>query len=355
VTRGRVKTGVPTPVTNGNDSPSRWGYLAAILASALGHIALIIVLFVILPEFFKAPTPPPAYTVKIVDSLPAGDLGTHLPRLGTEQKAPHQKRDTSQETKPTPPPQQPSEEDSTAIVLNTIHKSPTPTPTPTPSETSTPSPAPQPTATATPTPRPKRTPRQTPAPKPTSTPRRSEHHKPKPTPAPELVRVQPTPNVRQKLEKVREQLLAEHLRQMKKHVGENEADQTSRARNGGPAVAKATSEGSGYGVGSGSGSLGIQQDTEFLLYYEEVQKKIKEAFTFPRTDPNLNATVTFGINPDGSLNSARVTASSKDPLFDDAVVRAIRRAAPFSPPPARYSQQFAQGVEAVFKLGELSS
>jgi TonB family protein len=86
-----------------------------------------------------------------------------------------------------------------------------------------------------------------------------------------------------------------------------------------------------------------------------VQKKIKEAWSFAGNNPNLNATVTFGINPDGSLNSVRVTVSSRDPSFDDSVVRAIRRAAPFSAPPAKYSPQFAQGVEAAFKLGELSS
>jgi colicin import membrane protein len=160
--------------------------------------------------------------------------------------------------------------------------------------------------------------------------------------------------MQQKLEKVREQLLAEHLKQMKaRHTAELNA--TKPNSGGGPVIASAETSGKGYGVGAGSGSAGIQQDPEFLLYYQAVQKKIKEAWSFAGNNPNLNATVTFGINPDGSLNSVRVTVSSRDPSFDDSVIRAIRRAAPFSAPPTKYNQQFAQGIEAVFKLGDLSS
>ena len=103
----------------------------------------------------------------------------------------------------------------------------------------------------------------------------------------------------------------------------------------------------------GHGSMGIQQDAGFLLYYQEVQKKIRAAWSFAGDNPDLTATVTFGINPDGSLNSIRVTASSRDPSFDDSVVRAIRRAAPFPPTPDKYRAQFADGLPAIFKLGDL--
>ena len=148
-------------------------------------------------------------------------------------------------------------------------------------------------------------------------------------------------------------MLAEHLKEIK----EREAERNGRRRNsgGGPVLADRETTGKGYGVGPGSGSAGIQQDPEFLLYYHDVQKKIKDAWSFAGSNPNLTATVTFGINPDGSLNSVRVVTSSRDLAFDDSVVRAIRRAAPFAPPPGKYRSQFAQGVEAEFKLGELSS
>ncbi len=165
---------------------------------------------------------------------------------------------------------------------------------------------------------------------------------------------EPTPGIKQKLDKVREQLLAEHLKDLKSANGrEADAHGTSAARGGGPVAASVASAGKGYGIGPGSGSAGIQQDAGFLLYYQEVQKRIRAAWSFAGDNPTLTATVTFGINPDGSLNSIRVTESSRDPSFDDSVVRAIRRAAPFPPTPEKYRSQFAEGLPAIFKLGDL--
>jgi len=71
---------------NGERQP-RLGYIAAILISALGHIAIFALVFFIAPMYLKAPeAAPPAYTVKIVDDIPAGDLGTHLPRINRNRK-----------------------------------------------------------------------------------------------------------------------------------------------------------------------------------------------------------------------------------------------------------------------------
>ena len=70
------------PDHSADEQPSRIGYFAAIFASALGHAALFAFVFFIAPRFLHpAEAAPPAYTVKIVDNLPAGDLGTHLPRI----------------------------------------------------------------------------------------------------------------------------------------------------------------------------------------------------------------------------------------------------------------------------------
>ena len=67
---------------NGDENPSRLGYFAAIFVSALGHVAIFALVFFIAPRFLHPDeAAPPAYTVKIVDNIPAGDLGTHLPRI----------------------------------------------------------------------------------------------------------------------------------------------------------------------------------------------------------------------------------------------------------------------------------
>src|SRR5438309_1837810 len=106
------------------------GYLLAIAVSAIGHAITFYLVFFFLPGWLKPAAAPPAYTVKIVDAIPAGDLGTHLPRLSRQHK--HQ---------PTPPPPQetpkaaapatpepPTDEDKNTIALNTMHQTPTPTP-----------------------------------------------------------------------------------------------------------------------------------------------------------------------------------------------------------------------------------
>lgn len=391
---------VAAPDPRKADRPARWGYAAAILVSAAVHLGIGWFVIFVLPGLWRQDfTQPPAYTVKVVDNIPAGDLGTRLPPLDDErqeqQKEEKPPEEHHEEPKPpevkaeAKPPAPPVENDKNAIALNVtpvptpaIKPTPTPTPTPTPEETpaSTPMPAvvatiaptPEetPAPTPSPTPHPKRTPRPrpkpTPRPTPRATPRPRPRATPKPTPAtvrkhPPSVMVanaKPTPSVKQKIEELHRKLLEAHLKEVEREEAEKAAAQRAEAnaeRGSGPVVASHATEGSGYGVGPGKGSAGIEEDTEFLLYYKDVQEKIKESWSFPGGSNDLTAIVTFGINPDGTLNGIRVNSSSNDPAFDDSVVRAIKRAAPFLPPPPKYQREFSAGVEATFKLGEMKS
>ena len=122
----------------------------------------------------------------------------------------------------------------------------------------------------------------------------------------------------------------------------------------GPVASNANSEGSGYGVGSGTGSMGKLEDLQYLLYFRTVQQKVKDAWTFPGGSNDLKADVEFSIGADGTLNGVKIAKSSGDSAFDESVLRAIRRAAPFPPPPDRYRAQFSD-VVSTFKLGELKS
>lgn len=321
---------------------------------------------VILPAYFRRPnTSAPGYTVKIVDNIPAGDLGTHLPRLTQDRHTehPHPER-RAERPKPAveqhkPPPLAP-DNDKTVIALNTGH-TPTPTPTPEPTVEPTPEPTAEPTLALTPKPRRKPTPRPTPRhtpeprhhrarPTPTPEPRRGAHSRPKPH---EVLRAhaEPTPGVKEQLAALRENLLKEHLaeRAAAEKAGSKEPS------DGGPVLANVPRAGEGYGVGTGKGSMGIQQDPQFLLYYQTVQDRIKKAWNYVGGSGDLTTSVTFAIGPDGSLTGVKLTQSSRDPSFDDSVLRAIRRAAPFPPPPEKYRPEFGQGVDADFKLGELKS
>jgi TonB family protein len=351
---------VAAPGLSRDDHRSRSGYVIAIVVSAIAHVGVVLFVLFVVPRLLASETPAPmSYSVKIVDSIPAGDPGTRLPAINGEVPPPPERHVAKPE--PTPPPEKPQPtpppaNDENAIALNTMTRTPTPTPPPTPVET----PAPTPSAT----PRPRRTPRPTPRPTPKATPKPSPkpHLKrtPKPTPTPiAMVKAETTPSVTRALEKVRQQLMAEHLKALKeqakaeeesaKHAKESEDSGT------GPMVADRERPGEGRGVGPGKGSAGMLQDPGFVMYYQDVQDRIRKAWSFAGGSPDLSATVTFGINPDGSLSSLKVTQRSGDPAFDDSVARAIRAAAPFGAPPEKYRNAFAGGVPAIFKLSELQS
>lgn len=350
------------PGLSRDDRRSRSGYVIAIIVSAIAHLGVVIFVLFVVPRLFASDTPAPlSYTVKIVDSIPAGDLGTRLPAINGELPPPPERHAAKPEPTPPPLPEKPLPtpppvNDENAIALNTMTRTPTPTPPPTPVET----PAPTPSAT----PRPHRTPRPTPRPTPEATPKPTLKARvkrpPKPTPTPiAMVKAEPTPNVARALEKVRQQLMAEHLKALKE-AAKAEDESARRARPSedsgtGPVVADRERAGKGMGVGPGNGSAGMLKDPLFVIYFQEVQDRITKAFSFPGGDPDLTATVSFGINPDGSLNSLKLRESSRDPTFDDSVRRAIRAAAPFGPPPEKYREAFAGGVSASFKLSELES
>ena len=147
---------------------------------------------------------------------------------------------------------------------------------------------------------------------------------------------------------MREQLLKEHLAQLartRRASPEREATtpatmmkpkakrrprrHTASAAAAGPVAANAASNGRGYGVGPGTGSVGILKDPEFLLYYQKVQERIKDAWSFSSGNKELTTTVSFAIGPDGKLTGIEVARSSNNASFDESVKRAIRRAAPF--------------------------
>ncbi len=361
------------PNLDGRDRSSRLGYAGAIILSALGHAVFFALVLVILPAYFRHPdTTPPGYTVKIVDNIPAGDLGTHLPRLTQDQPHPEhraeQHKPVVEQHKPPPPPPVPPDTAKTVIAFN-MGASPTPTPTPEPTPEPTEEPTPEPTAEPTLAPTPKPThaptpkPRHKPTPRPTPEPRH-RHTRPTPTPVPKhgahsrpkrnevaIARAEPTPSVKEQLAALRENLLKEHLAAR----AAAEKARSEGPEGGGPVVASAPREGEGYGVGTGKGSMGIQQDPQFLLYYQTVQDRIKKAWNYVGGNGDLTTSVTFAIGPDGSLTGVKLTQSSRDPAFDDSVIRAIRRAAPFPPPPEKYRPEFGEGVDADFKLGELKS
>jgi periplasmic protein TonB len=359
---------------SGDEQPSRLGYIAAILISALGHAAIFALFFFVAPMYLKAPeAAPPAYTVKIVDDIPAGDLGTHLPRINRShnQKEPKEEKPPEVKTEEPKPSELAPDSDKNAIALNTIMKpTDTPTPEPTPEPTVEPSPEPTLAPTAEPTPEPteraKPSPKASHTPKPKPSPKSSAQpakRSPKSAPSVMVAKAEETPSVEDRLAVIKRKLLEEHLKNQKKEMAaEDEGDDEDTGeetptgpKGGGPVAGKVASAGRGMGIGPGTGSAGIQQDLDFLLYYQTVQEQIKKAWSFYGGSNDLTATVDFSIGPDGALTAVKIGKSSNDSAFDDSVIRAIRRAAPFPAPPDKYRDRFSAGIEALFQLGELKS
>jgi protein TonB len=352
---------------NGDEQPSRIGYFAAIFVSALGHAALFAIVFFIAPRFLHPEdAAPPAYTVKIVDSIPAGDLGTHLPRINRrpadEAKAVAPKPEESKVKTEPPKTELALNDDKNALKIN-AKPSDVPTATPTPEPTIEPTVVPTLAPTPEPTPQPTAQPTKRAKPKPT--PEKALRNRPKPESTVAKAKIASTPGVEQRLAMLRQRLLAEHVKELAKNTPpeDEEEDEDSGSGDatpagpagGGPVVADKATEGAGYGVGAGKGSLGILQDPEFILYYKTVQEQIKKSWTFTGGSNDLTATVNFAIGPDGALTAVKIGTSSNDSSFDDSVIRAIRRAAPFPAPPEKFRDQFSSGIKALFQLGELKS
>jgi len=94
----------------------------------------------------------------------------------------------------------------------------------------------------------------------------------------------------------------------------------------------------GGSIGEGGG--GVTRGVEFILYTQQLQRRVQESWIVAEKKPGLVASVSFKIQPDGDIQEVELTHSSGDSAFDQSVVRAIRKAAPFPPPPQSYAQEF---------------
>lgn len=95
------------------------------------------------------------------------------------------------------------------------------------------------------------------------------------------------------------------------------------------------------GGAPGEGGGGVARGIEFIMYTQQLQRQVQASWIVTEKRPGLAASVSFKIQPDGDIQEVELTQSSGDGVFDQSVVRAIRKAAPFPPPPRSYSEEFA--------------
>ncbi|HUM12802.1 MAG TPA: energy transducer TonB [Myxococcaceae bacterium] len=90
-------------------------------------------------------------------------------------------------------------------------------------------------------------------------------------------------------------------------------------------------------------------------YYARLKSQITRFYDVSQTIPDserirLTAQVAVVISPAGQLEKARLAKSSGNDLFDSAVMAAVKRAAPFAPPPTHLRDALSKyGVVLQFR------
>ncbi len=92
--------------------------------------------------------------------------------------------------------------------------------------------------------------------------------------------------------------------------------------------------------GSGSGGGDQVVGAEFLIYYNILMSRIRQAWLWVGHDDELAVSVRFVITPEGQIQGVRIDQSSGNSAYDASVLKAIHDANPLPPPPPAYLADF---------------
>lgn len=146
---------------------------------------------------------------------------------------------------------------------------------------------------------------------------------------------------------LREKLIQSAMERVRDRAESGQKKGQEAAINSGPA------EGEGAAaIGSGGSGGGIVKGVDFIIYYNQMRRVIRERWTWVGKRSDLEVTVRFGIQESGEVVGLKIDKSSGDPSYDDSVFRAIRRASPLPPPPESYRKDFMD-VELTFRPKDL--
>ncbi|MCB0332371.1 MAG: cell envelope integrity protein TolA [Bdellovibrionales bacterium] len=182
----------------------------------------------------------------------------------------------------------------------------------------------------------KETPQPTPAP--TQKPKPKATPKPKPKP-----KATPKPKPQKKVPpKKKEPTLAEINKRLQDAV----------QRYSGPSTDAGGEGFGGVGGDSKSGFGGGQlRPPEFFQYQKTLEYYIKSGWRWHDTSSNLRARVCFAISQSGEISDVHLCGSSGNSLYDESIIRAVRKANPLPPPPAKV-YDFFKSVRFIFSPQE---
>jgi colicin import membrane protein len=91
--------------------------------------------------------------------------------------------------------------------------------------------------------------------------------------------------------------------------------------------------------GRGMGG-GVVRSPEWFLYKDQLETYVKRGWNWHDSSAELIAAVAFNISADGVISNISLTQSSGNRLYDDSVVRAVRKASPVPPAPPHLYRYF---------------
>jgi TonB family protein len=155
------------------------------------------------------------------------------------------------------------------------------------------------------------------------------------------------------LEKVRERVMQAAIERARSRAATPQSSPNATSNTKGD-KGEPLSAGSGEGLGAqslgkgGVGGEGVLKSVEYIRYVNYMQATLKNNWAWAGPKRSLKALVRFGVKENGEITGVKIIQSSGDPLYDESVIRAVKKSSPLTAPPENHRKDFAD-VEYSFQ------
>jgi len=160
------------------------------------------------------------------------------------------------------------------------------------------------------------------------------------------------------LEKVRERVIQAAIERARSRAAARAQGSPAIASNAKSDNGDPLSAGSGEGLGAqslgkgGVGGEGVLKSVEYIRYVNYMQATLKGNWAWAGPQRSLKALVRFSVKENGEIAGVKIVQSSGDPLYDESVIRAVKKSSPLTAPPENHRKDFAD-VEYSFQPGQV--
>ncbi len=154
------------------------------------------------------------------------------------------------------------------------------------------------------------------------------------------------------LEKVRERVIQAAMERARSRAPGAQGSATSSTKEDNKEVPLSMGSGEGLGAQSlgkgGVGGEGVLKSVEYIRYINYMQATLKGNWAWAGPKRSLKALVRFGVKENGEIVGVKIIQTSGDPLYDESVIRAVKKSSPLTAPPENHRKDFAD-VEYSFQ------